>query len=220
MKNTVFNTTATAAVFIWINTSNGMTYISTNAKTDYDDGHYDDWIYNRLVKYERQMQVGDKRIPETLLSDAQNGQSFRTIVISFNDKWAALDYSNYLFKYLQNHNLTYCKLLKQFKSCTDEIRNEEPLENIFDNLKVTIKDDADGYFVEQLIYDTTPYEGFIDSRDREIDINHNAYTEMQAKKEEAKKPVKVKACPFCHMATSLTGVCDNYRCDHEGEKVL
>ena len=57
MRNTIFNTTALAAVFIWINTTNGKTYISTNAKTDYDDGHYDDWIYNRLIKYERQIHI-------------------------------------------------------------------------------------------------------------------------------------------------------------------
>ena len=219
MKYTkTFSNTATGAVFIWINTSNGKSYISAVAKTDVDEKR-DNWIYNRLVGYERQMQMGNRRIPDDLLEDAKNGQTFRSIEISFNDKYHALDYSNYLFKYLKNHNLTYCKNLKQFKSTSDEVRNSEPLENIFDNLKVTFKDDVDGYFIEQLIYDTAPYEGFIDSRDREIDINHNAYTEMLAKKEEAKKPKTIKVCPYCHMGVPLTGICDNFRCEHEGEKV-
>lgn len=218
MNNKVFNNEADAAVFIWINSGTGKTFVSVNSKTEVDKNRYNDWIYNRLTNYERQMKTGDKRMPAELLEDASNNNKFRTIVITFNDKWSALDYSNQLVDVLKNNDTTYCSKVKYFWSVE---KDEDRMPTVFGTFKnKDFSSVSDGYTMEQLIYDTVPFEGFIDSRDREIDIDHNAYTEQLEEKKKAKQEPKYKYCPLCGMQLTMAGLCEgSSRCDNYGEKV-
>lgn len=225
-KNT--STSFEGAVFIWINKLNGKCFIAAASDTK----KYTDWIYKVLVNFEYQMKVGGtpgRALPSTLVNDVSSNINFRSMIIAFNDKWDALDYANQLkdiLKEITNDDgeiLTYSLNKKNLRSDLEEsiarkIKNFTTLDDLASEIKQSKNIDATN--IENAIYKTLPDEAYIDTWDREIDINHNAYTEMQEEKKKAKQEPKLKYCPLCGMELIPDGTCGgSSRCEYFGEKV-